>query len=111
MDKRIRKIVLDQLGGGSDAIRSAIDAASYGADAGFCGFTYYSDTCGLVDDHPEVEVWADMEAEDLGHNSWLTMAAQAHQVSSLITAKNWLAWFALESVGHYYREIFGKDRA
>lgn len=36
----LASIVLSQLGGGKDAIQSAIDAANHGGNSGFSGFTY-----------------------------------------------------------------------
>ena len=39
----LASIVLSQLGGGKDAIESAIDAANHGADGGFHGFICYSE--------------------------------------------------------------------
>jgi hypothetical protein len=40
----LAKCVLNKLGGGQEAISYAQDAANHGADSGFVGFTYYSDT-------------------------------------------------------------------
>lgn len=50
--------VLRHLGGGDDATRIALEAAQHGADAGWCGFTYYSDTCAFARKHRRLIVAA-----------------------------------------------------
>ena len=104
MERRIRKLVLDQLGGGSDAIRSAIDAAKYGANSGFHGFTYTREICGWVDAHQqELEEYANDWADGGGYASWFDLAGESVRFDSLDQAKEWLAWFVLEFVGQYYQ--------
>lgn len=59
--------VLAQLGGGTEAVQSAIDAGEHGADAGWAGFTYYKDTVAFAKRHRrEILRMAREMAEDLG---------------------------------------------
>jgi hypothetical protein len=41
----LAKLVINQFGGWSVFKDLASDVSRYGIDGGFCGFTYYSDTC------------------------------------------------------------------
>lgn len=43
----LTRAVIKQLGGKD----SLVDVANHGADAGFCGFTYYRDTVGFFEKH------------------------------------------------------------
>ena len=117
--------VLRQLGGGADAVSSALDAASHGADSGFSGFTYYRDTIVFALRHRRAiaQMVRDM-ASDLGEepirmvkgfrcladledaDEAIALAlyggrARSKDVAdSVDLALNALAWFALEEVGH-----------
>jgi len=63
------RATLRQLGGGSEAWDSLRDVCRGGADAGFCGFTYYSDTVGFFKRYrKEILALAESQAEDLGEN-------------------------------------------
>ena len=44
----LARAVIRQLGGGQNAISCARGAASHGADSGFNGFTYYTDTAAFT---------------------------------------------------------------
>lgn len=54
----LQKRVIEQLSGenelNQDNASTLKDIASYGADAGFVGFTYYSDTCKFFDDNKDL---------------------------------------------------------
>lgn len=116
--------VLNQLGGGADAVQSALDAAEHGADGGFGGFIYYSET-GRFTARNRIAIAqavADM-ADDLGESpidmvrgfrclAGLEDADEAIAVAlyggrarnsdvqqSVDLVENALAWFALEEVG------------
>jgi len=41
---KLVRAVIKQLGGGKEAIETLGDVYRHGADGGFCGFTYYTDT-------------------------------------------------------------------
>lgn len=110
--------VLRQLGGGADAVQSALDAAEHGADGGFPGFTYYSDTCEFVKRNRKaiadaVEQMADDLGEDLiamvrgfrcleddTPSKAIALALFAGgDGDDVMLVENALAWFALEEVG------------
>jgi hypothetical protein len=118
----LQKAVLRQLGGGTEAIESAKDAARHGADAGFPGFTYYKDTLSFTHRYRSeiAEAVAEL-ARDLGETPIgfvrgfrcldKSIPEQAIAVSlyggrtpksieyDLMQVENALAWFALEEVG------------
>lgn len=69
ISERLIRGVLRQLGGGQDAWDSLRDAANHGADAGFCGFTYYSDTVGFFKQYrKDIAALAEQQASDCGEN-------------------------------------------
>lgn len=89
------------------AIRETLDAdqikdvAEHGADAGWPGFTYYSDTCAFYEAHKEA-IW-DMlsnDADDQGTSIMALIASfgGARDVGSADQLENLLAWYALENV-------------
>ena len=116
--------VLRQLGGGRDAVETAIDAGEHGADAGWSGFTYYRDTKRFAKRHRAaiVQTMQDM-ASNLGEqpielvkgfrclkgledaDEAIAIAlyggkARSQEVQdSVDLVYNALAWFALEEVG------------
>ena len=117
--------VLDQLGFeslDSDAKQVLNDVANYGADAGFSGFIYYSDTIEFFDNNKSliVELMKN-DAESLGEDCPFCMVANfnclrgtvdALEVANALTTsnpnnydyvtsvKNALAWYALETVAY-----------
>lgn len=122
----LAKSVLRQLGGGTEAIDSAKDAARHGAGGGFPGFTYYTDTCRFT--HRNRRAIADVVAEqarELGESGpiaslrmfaclkdWADDPDFERQASLALYGggrgendlrtmiENALAWYALEEVGH-----------
>lgn len=115
--------VLRQLGGGADAVRSALEAAQHGADAGFHGFTYYSDTISFAKrNRRKIAASVYSMADDLGESADSMVKSfrclddpseQAIDIALATTSdgagavaddveqvRNALAWFALEEVGH-----------
>lgn len=112
-------IVLRQLGGGKEAVETAIDAGKHGADAGWPGFTWYSDTVPWAKRHKRAILAAARDmAIEIGDGGVFRMVAgfnclkdtgEAAVEAVLIgTSKdeddqtavwNALAWFALEAVG------------
>ena len=119
----LASIVLSQLGGGKDAIESAIDAANHGADGGFSGFTYSSDCEKFVRrNRKAIAASVEAMADDLGENPIDMVAGfqclksdkpSAMEVAACIFGGAFqhgdsgqrariydaLAWFALEEVG------------
>lgn len=115
--------VLRQLGGGQDAIETAIDAGAHGADSGWSGFTYYRDTCAFTAKHrtaiaAQVEDMAREFGEsaigmvrgfrclgkeiDEKHVALALYGGRAHDKDTqdgVDLVENALAWFALEEVG------------
>jgi hypothetical protein len=124
--------VLRQLGGGADAVQSAIDAAEHGADAGFNGFTYYADTLSFARRNRELisQAVKDM-ADDCGEtpislvqgfgclkDSKISEEAAAVALyggkigsrsecllQDVEQVDNALAWFALEEVGRAIQNL------
>lgn len=61
--------VLRQLGGGREAISSALDAAQHGADSGFPGFTYCADTTAFaIRNRMNIAYSLAQQAQDLGED-------------------------------------------
>ena len=110
--------VLRQLGGGTDAIDKAIDAANHGADSGFTGFTYCVDTIAFAKHHRKAIAASLLDlASDCGtdpldlvrgfgcfrHDKPDALAVAAALTggkhADVDTVYNALAWYALEDVG------------
>lgn len=82
-----------------------IDAGNHGADAGWPGFTYYTDTVKFYDKNAD-DIWelANQEAEEMGEANALALIAGfrgAKNVSDDDTFKNLMSWFALEEIGRW----------
>ena len=82
-----------------------VDAANHGADAGWPGFTYYTDTSKFYEQNEE-DIWAMLDdmASNFGSKNVLSLIAGfggADSVSDDSTFKNLLSWAALEEVGRY----------
>lgn len=108
-------IVLRQLGGGKDAVQSAIEAGRHGADAGWPGFTWYRDTVPFGRRHKRaiLECAAEL-AGDLGTVGLVksfqclkgvdgveaVLLGTSRDEDATTAVYNALAWFALEEVGH-----------
>lgn len=84
------------------------EISSHGANVGFPGFTYYTETCKFYDDNEEV-IWELLESEyeDFGFSNPVALIGsfrEANNVTSLITFKNLLAWYALEAIAREVSE-------
>lgn len=82
-----------------------IQAGEHGADSGWPGFTYYTDTEKFYDKNAD-EIWelANQSADDFGEESTLAMIAKfggAKNVADDKTFKNLMSWFALEEIGRW----------
>lgn len=115
----LASIVLRQLGGGREAVETARDAGKHGADSGWGGFIYYSETVPWAKRHRRaILACAQAMADDCGVASVSQMVADfgcvkgnatAMEVESVLMGAgdddlqtivwNALAWFALEEVG------------
>lgn len=66
---RLNRAVVNQLGGWEAAKESMLDIARHGINAGYCGFTYYSDTVKFFKSHrSDIVKLAEQMADDLGEN-------------------------------------------
>lgn len=83
------------------------DIATHGADAGWAGLTYYSDTCKLYNRF-QSEIWEMLleDAESMGQNVFEMMAGfgGAKDVGSCQQFENLMTWYAAERVA---RELSG----
>lgn len=117
---QLQRAVIKQLGYEPDdeELQGVLeDVANHGADAGFCGFTYYSETCAFFD-HNQTDI-VDMVkemADDFGTDPISLVAGfncldddceTRDEIGRCIYGKptdddtqvpNALAWFALEEV-------------
>jgi hypothetical protein len=115
----LASIVLRQLGGGREAIDSAKEAGQHGADAGWPGFTYHSETVPWARRHKRTILDAAHDlARDIGEGGAVALVCGFNclkdydkaEVEAVLTGTsrdadtqtavyNALAWFALEEVG------------
>ena len=125
----LQQRVIEQLSGESelneDNASTLKDIADYGADAGFTGFTYYSDTCKFFDDNKDL-IMEQLLKDRLsaGYSSLTEMLSSfrcfkdvdTYNIETFlinsndknndeqITLKNGLAWYALETVAQQLEE-------
>lgn len=114
------RAVVRQVGGWDSFKESAEDIASHGADAGFSGFIYHTDTLKFTKRHKqELLCMANVQAQEIGESSGFTLIAgfnclrsySADEVfDALVNPRsdsrtdvfNALAWYALEEVAQSY---------
>ena len=80
-----------------------LQVAEHGAEAGWSGFTYYTDTCKFYEDNEQLiyDLLNEM-ADSMGYSSPDELVATFRcDTSSPDARKNALAWFALEEVAHH----------
>lgn len=87
-------------------LSSIREAGEHGADAGWPGFTYYTDTTAFVAKHREAIMVAVAEdAEDFGMTTPAFIAswrcAENGGMDDPVGFDNGLAWYALEAVGRH----------
>lgn len=111
----LTRAVIKQFGDSRDRFAEVVN---HGADIGFCGFTYYTETCRFFKAH-KAEIMArliedahDMHAtgdpfsviadfvclRDLKLNAWQVSEAINGRGEDAQTVQNSLAWYALEEV-------------
>ena len=119
---KLVRAVVKQLGGGKEAIETLGDVYRHGADAGFCGFTYYTDTVRFYKrNRVDIVALAETMADDLGENviemvmnfGCLQLDKKdVHIIAKalygdikddrVIEVVNALAWFSLEEVARAF---------
>lgn len=116
------RAVVRQIGGWSEFKESAADVANHGADGGFGGFIYYSDTMAFTKRQlSNIRTLAKDQASDFGTDSISMIAGfnclNNYDVSDVADALlnprsdcrkdvyNALAWYALEEVARSYVEL------
>lgn len=117
--------VVDQVGGWESFQEIARDVSNYGADSGYSGFIYYSETVEFAEIYqgPIMRLVRDM-ADEFGTN-WLDLIEsfgcidlQAHEIADILAGNdddnktqlfNALAWFALEEVSRAYVDFSGGE--
>lgn len=85
-----------------------IDAANYGADGGFGGFTWYTDTDEFYDKNKEA-IWELLEepAENMGCKNVMEMISQSGRSDMACTDEGFkclCSWFALEEAGRWLED-------
>lgn len=114
------RAVVRQVGGWASFREMAADVANHGADAGFSGFCYYTDTVAFTKRQKSAVLeMAKEQASDFGSDSVYSMiagfrcttAGSAEEVAEAIhnprsedrtAVFNALAWYALEEVARSY---------
>lgn len=85
------------------------DIAAHGADSGWAGLTYYSDTTKLYTKY-KADIWEMLiqDAEDMGENVFemISHFGGAKNVSDCETFENLMVWYAAERVA---RELTDAD--
>jgi hypothetical protein len=83
------------------------DVTNHGADAGFSGFIYTTETVEFYDKHEQaIYDLLNEESEDMGYSNpeeMVSQFARSDMLDSPDGRKNLLAWFALETVAR--REV------
>ena len=113
MNIKLIDAVVEQIGDRD----SLADAARAGADAGFCGFTYYSDTVDFYDRNKalildlvidQADQFGLSRVEFLKGFNCIDGDLMENEIGEIVygdgdstTVKNALAWFALEEVARH----------
>jgi len=84
------------------------DAGTYGADAGFAGFTYTKDGADFTDANGALlDELLQLDADDFGHDNvaqYVATFGRADMTDTLDGYKCLIAWYALESAGHWLND-------
>jgi hypothetical protein len=109
MDDRQAVELLQAIRAHSDLELASIrDAGTYGADSGFGGFTYTSDGADFTDANSRLlDELLQEDAESFGHDSVAAFVAtfnRADMADTLDGYKCLIAWYALESAGHWLND-------
>ncbi len=117
------RAVVRQIGGWAEFKERAQDVANHGADGGFSGFTYYTETVAFAKrQRTNILAMAGDQASDFGSNSVYSLIAgfnclgeySATDVAEAIhnprstngqQVLNALAWYALEETARSYTDL------
>lgn len=123
----IARAVIAQTGGWDEFVTLAHDVADHGADAGFSGFTYYSDTVPFAQaNKADIRKLAEYVADSIGEYDGFYSFVASFNCLDLTTDEvadamhdsdhdsngevlNALAWFALEEVSRAYADTHNRD--
>jgi len=123
IDATLIRAVVRQVGGWDSFKELAADVANHGADSGFSGFTYYTDTVKFTSKHKaSILEYAGELASEIGDGNALSLISSfnclkaydameiAHGLyhphsSTKTDVFNALAWFALEEVARSYSDL------
>lgn len=123
IDATLIRAVVRQIGGWQEFKERAEDVANHGANGGFSGFIYYSDTVPFTKRNKATILdYAKQLAQDIGDGNMFTMMAQFRALNDLDAEEiaeaiynyrsdnrtqvyNVLAWFALEEVARSYCDM------
>ena len=88
---------------------SMIDASNYGANSGFGGFVYYTDTCEFYDNNREL-IWEllEQDAESYDFDNVIAFVGSfngADNVHDEATFKNLCSWYVLETIGRWISDL------
>lgn len=89
-------------------LASIRDAASYGADSGFGGFTYTSDGADFTDANARLlDEILQLDADDFGYDNvsaFVASFSRADMTDTLDGYKCLISWYALETVGRWLND-------
>lgn len=124
----IARAVIAQTGGWDEFATLAHDVADHGADAGFSGFVYYSDTVLFAQaNKADIRQLAEYVADGIGeHDGFYSFVASFNCLNGMTTDEvadamhdsdhdshtevmNALAWFALEEVCRAYADTHNRS--
>jgi len=93
------------------SVEEIIQAGENGADSGWSGFAYYSDTTEFYNNNEE-RIWDLLEstASDLGQKPLALVADFRTEVHDVMDFKNVLSWFALEEAGRWLKDHKDDDK-
>lgn len=87
---------------------SMIDAANHGADGGFNGFIYYTETVAFYDKNEEIILdYLEGLADNMGYDNVYEFVASLpaiKNVGDIDQLKNLYSWIILEEVGRWVEE-------
>jgi hypothetical protein len=89
-------------------LSSIRDAGTYGADAGFAGFTYTRDGADFTDANGALlDELLQLDSDDFGHDNvaqFIATFGRADMTDTLDGYKCLIAWYALETAGRWLND-------
>lgn len=85
-----------------------IDISEHGVDAGWRGITSYNETWNMYKKYEE-DIWdiLEQESDSMGYTiaDMISMIdGKKGRIEDLKTFKNWMVWFAAETLAHQHRD-------